>query len=1269
MNFTGERFTPRLHDPAVSYEHWHRYQFAGLFVNDKRVLDIASGEGYGSNLLSQNAKSVVGVDISRESVNRASSVYVRDNLTFLVGSATHVPIDQDHSFDVIVSFETLEHLDDEQQRAFLAEVKRLLSPDGVFIVSTPNKAVSTDSHRLKNDCRANDFYYSEFKGFLEEKFANLVMLGQKVETGSRINCFTGSPNTSRQFFIRHSESGFHPAEDGQTAEYFLAVCSDASLANVPSSFCTDLSARMVASRDERIAGLERSIQAISEQMIKRDETIETLTARLAECDESISARVAQRDQTIQSLATQMAAINNSRLWRIVLWLRKIRVLLVPPKSRRSAALRQAASLALTPYRRLKGVKTPKKIAAPPKAAGKKTAPPVSEPPLRGAKSRYLVNIENVAPRDLLPGRIAVHVHVFHPDAAAEFANYFCNMPFPYDLYVSVLDKNARDVCSQAFSGLPLCTKIAIEIVPNRGRDIAPMFCAFGKALMNYDFVAHLHGRKSGGNNGPAPSWREYLCKALFGSERRIKQISALLANDYRAGIVYPQTHGDMPAWANTWLANRHAGAAWCKRLGIDRVPRGYFDYPLGSMFWARVDALHPLFAAQIAWDDFAPESGQPDGTPAHCIEQLPVLVARQQGFNHAIIEDSDSPSWSAWRLDRYFERTSEPIVDRFNSPDIRAVAFDIFDTLLCRPLLNPEGTKEIVVQRAAGRLAELFRDFRAKAEAAARLAAGRDVGLDQIYAEFVKQTGASQEEADSLRRLEEQVEWHAVSPRADGVSLLQAARNAGKRVILLSDMFLPKNFIEALLKEHGITAWDALYLSSDVGLRKDGGGLYKHALERERLAPSQLLMIGDNERSDVQIPSDMGIATYHVLRPIEAARALPRLAPLVEKVEAGKDINDQLTLGLLLRRAYSPVFYEAFDPASLFPAAFPTMGYCIVGPLVLGFVHWLIERARQDKIDRLHFLAREGKAIKLVYDRWVQAVGGGPPSDYLVLSRRAVTVPAIDNHEQILGIARTDYAANTARCFLEERFGLMLSKNRWDEIQQRCGWTPERQVMVAKGQIGNEVLKLLFAVQEDILAQVADERPAVLAYLHDMGFDNGQRAAIVDVGYSATAQDRVCLLTGQRVHGYYMVTLEKAHDVANRYDCIVRGCFAEALHSHQTAMPMYRNGITIEKMLGADEGQIVRYTIHNGGSAVGVHRPLSKAERQGSQARAQIREGMMQYVEDAINLRTNLFPNFQPPLLLPEEVFSAFIAALSPPEKLAMHSLILDDFYCGHGLV
>ena len=163
LDFTGERFTPEC-VREIWYEHYHRYAFAKNLVKDKKVLDAACGEGYGSALLSKYSKAVTGIDIDKGTIEHAKERYKKKGLSFVVGSCVKLPFEDD-SFDMVISFETLEHL--EQQEEMLSEFNRVLKNDGTLIISTPDKRHYSDETGFSNEYHVKELYKEEFKGLLD----------------------------------------------------------------------------------------------------------------------------------------------------------------------------------------------------------------------------------------------------------------------------------------------------------------------------------------------------------------------------------------------------------------------------------------------------------------------------------------------------------------------------------------------------------------------------------------------------------------------------------------------------------------------------------------------------------------------------------------------------------------------------------------------------------------------------------------------------------------------------------------------------------------------------------------------------------------------------------------------------------------------------------------------------------------------------------------------------------------------------------------------
>lgn len=140
MKFTGERFIPS-EKGRIRLEHYHRYAAVMELAKGKRVLDVACGEGFGASLVADIARSVIGVDISEEAIQHASVTYAKPNLAFHLGDATSLNF-PDGSFDVVVSFETLEHISEQEQ--MIAQIRRVLTSDGVLVISTPNRPVYSE---------------------------------------------------------------------------------------------------------------------------------------------------------------------------------------------------------------------------------------------------------------------------------------------------------------------------------------------------------------------------------------------------------------------------------------------------------------------------------------------------------------------------------------------------------------------------------------------------------------------------------------------------------------------------------------------------------------------------------------------------------------------------------------------------------------------------------------------------------------------------------------------------------------------------------------------------------------------------------------------------------------------------------------------------------------------------------------------------------------------------------------------------------------------
>ena len=177
IDFTGERIVPDKTPYMCFQQHINRYHFASHLCKNKLVLDVACGTGYGSDYLIKNgAKNVTGLDISAEAIDYAKYNYKNPNLTFIVGDATKLPFKNEY-FDIIVSFETIEHIN--EYKKFLEECKRVLKKGGVFVCSTPNKRFNSKFLKKQlNPFHVIEFYPEEFQILMNNYFHDTKLYGQ-----------------------------------------------------------------------------------------------------------------------------------------------------------------------------------------------------------------------------------------------------------------------------------------------------------------------------------------------------------------------------------------------------------------------------------------------------------------------------------------------------------------------------------------------------------------------------------------------------------------------------------------------------------------------------------------------------------------------------------------------------------------------------------------------------------------------------------------------------------------------------------------------------------------------------------------------------------------------------------------------------------------------------------------------------------------------------------------------------------------------------------
>ena len=221
---------------------------------------------------------------------------------------------------------------------------------------------------------------------------------------------------------------------------------------------------------------------------------------------------------------------------------------------------------------------------------------------------------------------AVLLHLHYPDLRKELDAHIASIPGDYHLYVSVTDADGFAGIARALAAAH--REVRVRLCENRGRDIWPMLSILAEGLDRYRYVCKIHSKKSVHTEIGAV-WRKDVLNQILHSRKKTEAFFACFDRFPDLGIIGPDGHRlTDEIW---WGEARSAALTLARRMGVPEAARGV-DFFAGSMFWFRPAALRPLAALGLTREDFPPEAGQTDGTPAHAIERCFNMSAAIAGF-------------------------------------------------------------------------------------------------------------------------------------------------------------------------------------------------------------------------------------------------------------------------------------------------------------------------------------------------------------------------------------------------------------------------------------------------------------------------------------------------------------------------------------------------------------------------------------------------------------------------------------------------------------
>jgi FMN phosphatase YigB (HAD superfamily) len=454
-------------------------------------------------------------------------------------------------------------------------------------------------------------------------------------------------------------------------------------------------------------------------------------------------------------------------------------------------------------------------------------------------------------------------------------------------------------------------------------------------------------------------------------------------------------------------------------------------------------------------------------------------------------------------------------------------------------------------------------------EKTARKKAGKtEITIEDIYVECRSLLNLSRGEADILISCEIKLEIELCRPIRAGLALLEKARRECSRIVFISDMYLPESALQAILDRNG--CWrdrDHLYVSSEVGENKGSGGLFRHVLELESIAPEQMVHTGNDSRSDVEVPRRLGIAVEPFIQ--------GNLNTRESHLTTTKGF-DPVVPGLL---AGCSRLVRLGDPeATSQHQRLREIAASAAGPFLTGFVLWVLRTAKAQRLRRLYFISRDGFILLKVAKELAASIDPNIELRYLYGSRQAWHFPAsrgigLENASWVWAwttsysvatvLGRVGLTAETVGLFLENGG---ISPELWNEPMSRENEAKLKRVFL------NPEFQLV------LQREAEEQRDMLVAYLKQEGLLSGIDCAIVDVGWQGNLQDSLGAILEQEgcqpVNGLYGGLTYRG----NRQEKGKRQAYLFDMRDDpRWRLPISQPQSCIEAFCAADHGSTLRY--------------------------------------------------------------------------------------------
>ena len=523
-------------------------------------------------------------------------------------------------------------------------------------------------------------------------------------------------------------------------------------------------------------------------------------------------------------------------------------------------------------------------------------------------------------------------------------------------------------------------------------------------------------------------------------------------------------------------------------------------------------------------------------------EDMEVREALFEAFGFDEFETPYSDEFYFYSAQTTWDSRLENLKVRILDPRIEIVSFDIFDTLIYRPLWNPEDIFDMLNRYFHQIYPESkykFSDIRKNADIYERkkisieLPMLEDISLKEIYAAMKNLYNIPDHIIELMMEKEIETEMMLVYPRQTAVELLNMAVHIGKKVILVSDMYLAKDTIEALLEKCGVKKYSKLYVSSECKVLKRTGSLFRYVISDLNIKGKEesVIHIGDNWESDVIIPQKLGFRSAFFpkarevfangISDINAGESFNALKMVTKNgINYQNMFNDfaiKSLLAIIANKLYDNPF-KSMDKQTHYHCDPYFVGYYALGMHIIGVAKWILDNAIEKGYQTIHFLSRDGFLIKKVFDIMKKKYPNAPKSNYLHATRKSLIPMFINDTSALYALSEfIDIKSHSPKKLLT-----MLK-----QISKEVDFLDENYRIRGIGDLDKDFSNI-FEFYNFIDAYIEINYDADKAHHLQEEFRNwlnnviGSKDATFDIGYSGRLQEIICNILQKPIDSFYI---------------------------------------------------------------------------------------------------------------------------------------------------